>query len=141
MGCNTQVGYLPKDHEEFFRGDSTLIEWLRQYATTKEEQDEEYLRGFLGKMLFSGDEVKKDLSSFWREKVRCMLSRLMFMKCNVLILNEPTNHLDLESISALNNGLLEFQGTLLISSHDREMIDTIASRIIELGPKGLSIKP
>lgn len=136
-GVTTNIGYFPKENDEFFRGEYNLIDWLRQYAGTKEEREEEYIRGFLGKMLFSGEEVKKKTNVLsGGERVRCMLSRLMFMQANVLILNEPTNHLDLESIAALNNGLVEFPGTVLFTSQDREMVDTIASRIIELGPKG-----
>lgn len=131
-GVTTSRGFFPKEHEEYFKGNMNLIEWMRQYATTDEERDEEYLRGFLGKMLFSGQEVLKKTSVLsGGEKVRCILAKIMMQQPNVLILNEPTNHLDLESITALNNGLIDFPGTIFLISQDRETIDTIANRIIE----------
>jgi ATPase subunit of ABC transporter with duplicated ATPase domains len=135
-GVTTSQAFFPKEHESFFEENLDLINWLRQYATTDEEKEEEYLRGFLGKMLFSGQEVlkKTDVLS-GGEKVRCMLSRMMMSQSNVLILDEPTNHLDLESITALNNGLNDFPGTILMISQDRQTVESIADRIIELGPK------
>ncbi|RZA27189.1 MAG: ATP-binding cassette domain-containing protein [Proteobacteria bacterium] len=137
-GITTKRGYFPKDHYEMFKGGMSLIEWLRQFAITHQEGEEEFLRGFLGKMLFSGLEVNKttDVLS-GGEKVRVLLSRIMMMSPNVLLLNEPTNHLDLESIIALNNGLKAYKGTLLLISQDREMIESLATRIIELTPKGV----
>ena len=137
-GITTSTAYFPKEHESYFRKDQNLIEWLRQYAMTDDERDEVYLRGFFGKMLFSGQEVFKNTSVLsGGEKVRCLLARMMFLHANVLILNEPTNHLDLESITALNNGLMDFPGTVLFISQDREFVDTIANRIIEVGPNGI----
>ncbi|MCX6130764.1 MAG: ATP-binding cassette domain-containing protein, partial [Proteobacteria bacterium] len=115
----------------------TLIEWLRQYAEKPAEQEEEFLRGFLGKMLFSGPEVFKKTSVLsGGEKVRCLLSRMMMMQANVLLLDEPTNHLDLESITALNTGLKSFKGTILMISQDRQLIESLATRIVELTPRG-----
>jgi ATPase subunit of ABC transporter with duplicated ATPase domains len=137
-GVTTKRGYFPKDHEAFFSENLSLIEWLRRGATKPSEAEEEFLRGFLGKMLFSGTEVFKETKVLsGGEKVRCLLSRLMMMQPNVLLLDEPTNHLDLESITALNNGLKNYKGTILLISQDRETIETIATRIIELTPKGV----
>jgi ATPase subunit of ABC transporter with duplicated ATPase domains len=137
-GVTTTVGYFPKDHERYFQNDLSLLDWLRQFARKDSEREEEFLRAFLGKMLFSGQEVKKTTSVLsGGEKVRCMLSKLMMMQANVLVLDEPTNHLDLESITALNNGIAEFPGTVLILSQDRQTIDTVAQRIIELTPRGI----
>ena len=135
-GVTTSKSYFPKDNTEFFKDTPyNLIDWLRQYST---EQSEIYIRGFLGRMLFSGDETLKKVSVLsGGEKVRCMLSKLMLSKANVLILDDPTNHLDLESITALNDGLIAFKGSLLFSSHDHEFIQTTANRIIEIGPKGI----
>lgn len=136
-GVTTKRGYFPKDHEAYFKENLSLIEWLRQGATKPAEAEEEFLRGFLGKMLFSGTEVFKQTKVLsGGEKVRCLLSRLMMMQPNVLLLDEPTNHLDLESITALNNGLKNYKGTILLISQDRETVESIATRIIELTPKG-----
>ncbi len=137
-GVTTKRGYFPKDHYHMFQDGLSLIEWLRQFAENTQQAEEEFLRGFLGKMLFSGQEVLKrtDVLS-GGEKVRCLLSRIMMQQPNVLLLNEPTNHLDLESITALNNGLKSYKGTVLLISQDREMIETIATRIIELTPNGV----
>lgn len=137
-GVTTSQSYLPKDMTAEFEDDSlNILEWLRQYAPI-EEQDNTFLRSFLGRMLFSGDEVMKKVTVLsGGEKVRCMLSKLMLSKANVLLLDDPTNHLDLESITALNDGLIAFKGSLLFSSHDHEFIQTTANRIIEIGPKGL----
>ena len=115
-----------------------LVDWLRQYAQTEEEREEVFLRGFLGKMIFSGEEaLKKSNVLSGGEKVRCMLSRMMMKRANILILDEPTNHLDLESIQALNNSLINFNGTVLFTTHDHEFAQTVANRVIELTPKGV----
>lgn len=137
-GVTTSQAYLPKDMtDEFSNEKLNILEWLRQYAPV-EEQDNTFLRSFLGRMLFSGDDVMKQVTVLsGGEKVRCMLSKLMLSKANVLILDDPTNHLDLESITALNDGLIAFKGSLLFSSHDHEFIQTTANRIIEIGPKGI----
>ncbi len=137
-GVTTTRGYFPKDNAGYFNVDLNLIDWLRQYATKESERDEEYIRGFLGRMLFSGEEATKRAKVLsGGEKVRCMMARMMMMRANVLILDEPTNHLDLESITAVNNGLIDFKGTILFTSQDREFVNTVATRIIELTPKGL----
>lgn len=135
-GVTTTRAFLPLDNSEYFEEvDLSLVDWLRQYSV---EKDETFIRGFLGKMLFSGDEsLKKANVISGGEKVRCMLSKMMLSASNVLILNEPTNHLDLESIQALNNGLVAFKGTTLFTSHDHKFIETIANRVIELTPNGL----
>lgn len=137
-GVTTTQAYLPLDNTEFFKTDVNLVDWLRQYTENDEERHEEYMRGFLGKMLFSGDEALKKASVLsGGEKMRCMFSRMMLLRANVLIMDEPTAHLDLESITALNNSLQNFKGTLLIASHDHELIQTTCDRIIELTPNGL----
>ena len=137
-GVTTSQAYLPLDNAEFFKNDLTLVDWLRQWATTEEEREEVYLRGFLGKMIFSGEEALKKCSVLsGGEKVRCMLSRMMMMRANVLLLDEPTNHLDLESIQAFNNSLKNFKGTVLFSTHDHEFAQTVANRIVELTPQGV----
>ncbi len=135
-GITTSQSYFPKDNTKYFEGvDLSLVDWLRQFS---EEKSESFIRGFLGRMLFSGEEAlkKADVLS-GGEKVRCMLSRMMLSGSNVLILDEPTNHLDLESITAVNNGLTSFDGTILFTSHDHQFVQTIANRIIEITPKGL----
>lgn len=134
-GITTTRGYLPSDHSEYFQNkDLDLVNWLRQYS---KDQSETYMRGFLGKMLFSGEEaIKKCNVLSGGEKVRCMLSKLMLSGANVLILENPTNHLDLETITALNEGLIDFKGTLLFTSHDHEFINTVANRIISLDKNG-----
>lgn len=141
-GITTTQAYLPIDNsDEFSNEDLTIIEWLRQYAT-KEENDNTFLRGFLGRMLFSGEEVMKEIAVLsGGEKVRVMLAKLMLSKANVLVLDDPTNHLDLESITALNDSLISFKGAVLFSSHDREFIETIANRIIEVSPNGVVDRP
>jgi len=138
-GITTSQAYLPKDNTEYFYGvDCTLVDWLRQYS---EDKAESFIRGFLGRMLFSGEEALKKASVLsGGEKVRCMLSKMMLSNANVLILDEPTNHLDLESITALNNGLTSYTGTMLLTSHDSQLIATVANRIIEITPKGLMDK-
>ena len=127
--------YLPLEYEELFQSDMTLMEWLAQYST---DTHEAYLRGFLGKMLFAGEEIfKKTNVLSGGEKVRCMISRMMTRNANVMLLDTPTNHLDLESIQAFNNTLIKFKGNILMSSHDHEFIQTVCNRIIEIGPKGM----
>lgn len=135
-GVTTTQAYFPKDNSAYFDGvDINLVEWLRQYS---KDQDETFLRGFLGRMLFSGEEALKKASVLsGGEKVRCMLAKMMLNGANVLIFDEPTNHLDLESITALNNGLIDFDGTILFTSHDHQFIQTIANRIIEITPNGI----
>jgi ATPase subunit of ABC transporter with duplicated ATPase domains len=136
-GITTSQAYFPKDNSSYFEnGNLTLVDWLRQYSPV--DQSESFLRGFLGRMLFSGEEVMKKANVLsGGEKVRCMLSKMMLSGSNVLLLDEPTNHLDLESITALNNGLIRFKGSMIFASHDHQFIETIANRIIEITPKGL----
>ncbi|WP_272149359.1 ABC-F family ATP-binding cassette domain-containing protein [Tenacibaculum aiptasiae] len=138
-GVTTTQSYLPADNSSFFQnGELNLVDWLRQYAKTEEEREEVFLRGFLGKMIFSGEEaLKKSNVLSGGEKVRCMLSRMMMTRANIVMLDEPTNHLDLESIQALNNSLINFKGTVLFSTHDHEFAQTVANRIIEITPKGV----
>ena len=136
-GVTTSQSYFPKDNSEFFENnDMNLVDWLRQYSP--QDDSETFLRGFLGRMLFSGEEVMKKASVLsGGEKVRCMLSKMMLSGANVLLLDEPTNHLDLESITALNNGLIAFKGSMIFASHDQQFIQTISNRIIDLTPKGI----
>lgn len=135
-GVTTNQSYLPADNARFFKENINLVDWLRQWAKTEEEREEVYIRGFLGKMLFSGEEaLKKSSVLSGGEKVRCMLSRMMMLRANVLMLDEPTNHLDLESITAFNNSLNNFKGTILFTTHDHQFAQTVANRIIELTPK------
>jgi len=135
-GITTSQAYFPKDNSSFFENtDASILDWLRQFSNDK---DDSFVRGWLGRMLFSGEEALKKVSVLsGGEKVRCMLSKMMLSGANTLILDEPTNHLDLESITALNNGLIKFKGTLLFASHDHKFIQTIANRIIEITPKGI----
>lgn len=136
FGQTITSAYLPNNNEAFFNGNDNLIDWLRQFAD-EENKDEVYVRGFLGKMLFSGEEVfKKSNVLSGGEKVRCMISRMMLAQANFLMLDEPTNHLDLESITAFNNALKDFPGTVLFTSHDHEFTHTVANRIIEITPNG-----
>ncbi|HLF18688.1 MAG TPA: ATP-binding cassette domain-containing protein [Candidatus Omnitrophota bacterium] len=133
-GASTNRAYFPKENSKYFDGDLNLIDWLRQYSS---EKDETFIRGFLGRMLFSGEEaLKKAKVLSGGERVRLMLSRMMLVGANVLILDEPTNHLDLESITALNEGLERYRGTVFFSSHDHQFIQTVANRIIEITPSG-----
>jgi len=134
-GVSTSRSYFPKDNTEFFKDNNdSIIDWLRQYS---KDQTDSYLRGFLGRMLFSGDDVFKKVNVLsGGEKVRCMLSRMMMKEANVIMLDQPTNHLDLESITAVNNGISDFKGTVLFASHDHQFIQTIANRIIEIQPDG-----
>lgn len=137
-GTTITTAYMPNDNHSYFQQNESLVDWLRKYAQTEEEKDEVYLRGFLGKMLFSGEEAMKSATVLsGGEKVRCMLSKMMMKRANFLMFDEPTNHLDLESITALNNGLVDFGGTLVMSSHDHELIQTVCNRIIEITPKGM----
>lgn len=135
-GVTTSQAYFPKDNTEYFDGvDLSLVDWLRQYSS---DQTETFLRGWLGRMLFSGDEALKKANVLsGGEKVRCMLAKMMLSGANVLLFDEPTNHLDLESITALNNGLINFKGTLLFTSHDHQFVQSVANRIIEITPKGI----
>lgn len=136
-GVTTSQSYLPKDNSADFAGDESILDWLRQFAS-KEEDDNTFLRGFLGRMLFSGDEVNKPVNVLsGGEKVRVMLSKLMLLKSNVLILDDPTNHLDLESISSLNDGLKNFKESIIFASHDHEFIQTLANHIIVLSKNGV----
>ena len=137
-GVTTSQSYLPLDNSQFFTNKLTLVDWLRQWAKTEEEREEVFIRGFLGKMIFSGEEALKtsDVLS-GGEKVRCMLSRMMMIRANVLMLDEPTNHLDLESITAFNNSLKKFKGTILFTTHDHEFAQTLANRVVELTPNGI----
>ncbi len=137
-GVTTNQSYLPADNAHFFDTDMNLVDWLRQWAKTDEEKEEVYIRGFLGKMLFSGEEALKKANVLsGGEKVRCMLSRMMMLKANVLLIDEPTNHLDLESITAFNNSLKQFKGNVLFTTHDHQFAQTVANRVIELTPGGV----
>ncbi|MBF4470820.1 ABC-F family ATP-binding cassette domain-containing protein [Flavobacterium sp. HJJ] len=137
-GVTTNQAYLPAENHSFFENDYTLVDWLRQWAKTEEERDEVYIRGFLGKMIFSGEEALKTsrvLSG--GEKVRCMLSRMMMERANILMLDEPTNHLDLESITAFNNSLKNYKGSVIFTTHDHEFAQTVGNRVVELTPNGV----
>jgi ATPase subunit of ABC transporter with duplicated ATPase domains len=137
-GTTISTAYLPNENHSFFEEKLPLIDWLRQYAQTDEEKEEVYLRTFLGRMLFTGEEAMKTANVLsGGEKVRCMLSKMMLAKANLLLMDEPTNHLDLESIQALNQGMKDFPGTLLFTSHDHELVNTVADRIIEIAPNGI----
>ncbi len=137
-GITTTQAYLPVENSDFFENNLSLVDWLRQFAKTEEEREEVHIRGFLGKMIFSGDEaLKKSNVLSGGEKVRCMLSRMMMKRANVLLIDEPTNHLDLESIQAFNNALKNFKGTVIFSTHDHEFAQTVANRIIEITPNGV----
>ncbi len=134
-GVTVTNAYFPKDSDHYFKTDDNLVDWLRQFS---KEKDESFIRGFLGRMLFSGEESLKKASVLsGGEKVRCMLSKMMLSGSNFLTLDDPTNHLDLESITALNNGLIEFKGAMLFYSHDHQFIQTVANRIIEITPNGI----
>lgn len=138
FGTTISTAYLPNDNHRYFEEKLPLIDWLRQYAGTDEEKEEVYLRTFLGRMLFTGEDALKTANVLsGGEKVRCMLSKMMLAKANVLLMDEPTNHLDLESITALNNAMAEFKGTMLFTSHDHELVNTVANRIIEITPNGM----
>ena len=134
-GITISTSYFPKDNSEFFNDcNLSLVDWLRQFS---DEKSESYIRGFLGRMLFSGEEALKEASVLsGGEKVRCMLSRMMLSNANVLMLDQPTNHLDLESITAVNNGLKDFKSVILFASHDHEFVQTIANRIFDIKEDG-----
>jgi ATPase subunit of ABC transporter with duplicated ATPase domains len=138
-GVTTTQSYLPVENHSFFDDvDLNLVDWLRQWVKTEEERDEVYVRGFLGKMIFSGEEALKKCNVLsGGEKVRCMLSRMMMIRANVLMLDEPTNHLDLESITAFNNSLNNFKGSILLTTHDHEFAQTVGNRILEITPNGV----
>lgn len=137
-GVTTSFGYLPMDNHSFFDKNISLVDWLRQWANNDEEREELFIRSFLGRMLFSGDEALKSCNVLsGGEKVRCMLSKIMMGKPNVLLIDEPTNHLDLESITAFNNSLINFKGTVLLSSNDRAFSESVSNRIIEITPNGV----
>ena len=137
-GVTTNQSYLPLDNAAYFGADESLVDWLRQYAKTDEEREEVFLRGFLGKMLFSGDEALKSAKVLsGGEKVRCMLSRMMMERANVVMLDEPTNHLDLESITSFNNSLIKFKGTVMLTTHDHAFAQSVGNRVVELTPKGV----
>ena len=137
-GITTSQSYLPLENSDFFDDNINLVDWLRKWAKTEEEKEEVYLRGFLGKMIFSGEEALKKCNVLsGGEKVRCMISRMMMKKANVLMLDEPTNHLDLESITTFNNSIKKYKGTVLLTTHDHQFAQTLANRIVELTPKGV----
>ena len=137
-GITTNQAYLPAENHKYFENDLSLVDWLRQYAKTEEERDEVFIRGFLGKMIFSGEEALKTARVLsGGEKVRCMLSRMMMERANVLMLDEPTNHLDLESITAFNNSLKNFKGSVIFTTHEHEFAQTVGNRIVELTPNGV----
>ena len=134
-GQTTSAAYLPRDSSSYFDTDANITDWLKQYS---KEQDDAYVRGFLGRMLFTGDESLKPVKVLsGGEKVRCMLSKLMLSGANVLIMDDPTNHLDLEAIQSLNEALIQFPGVVLFTSHDHEFIQSIANRIVEITPNGV----
>ena len=136
-GKTIKTSYFPKDINPEFETDEILVDWLRKYSN---DPDETYVRGFLGRMLFSGEEALKKVKVLsGGEKVRCMLSKMMLSDANFLMLDEPTNHLDLESITSVNNGLINYKGIVLFSSHDHQFIQTIANRIIEIKEDGTII--
>ena len=138
-GTTITKAYLPLENSEFFQNNLTLIDWLRQFVPPNvTDADEPFLRGFLGKMLFSGDDIMKKTSVLsGGEKVRCMISRMMLQNPNVVALDQPTNHLDLESIQSFNEGCITFPGVVLLTSHDHTFMQTVANRIIELTPNGI----
>ena len=134
-GITTSTGFLPQENKEYFNKDLSLIDWLRQYS--EEDQTESFIRGWLGRMLFSGEEsLKKCNVLSGGEKVRCMFAKLMLEAPNILVLEDPTNHLDLESITALNEGMKAYKGNILFSSHDAELLETVANRIISFEKNG-----
>ncbi|MDT8347211.1 MAG: ATP-binding cassette domain-containing protein, partial [Flavobacteriaceae bacterium] len=137
-GVTITPTYLPLDNADYFKKGETLVDWLREYAQTEEEREEVYLRSFLGRMLFSGEEALKKCNVLsGGEKVRCMLSRMMMQRGNLLMLDEPTNHLDLESITSFNNGLKSFKGNIIVTTHDHAFAQSVGNRIIEIGPNGI----
>ena len=136
-GSTIKTSYLPLNNDHYFNENINLVDWLRQWSVTEEEREEVFLRGFLGKMLFSGEEALKSCRVLsGGEKVRCILSKMMMERSNFLMLDEPTNHLDLETIQTLNNSLIKFKGNLILSTHDFEFANSVGNRIIEIGPNG-----
>ena len=136
-GTTVSKSYIPENYDSFFEKNLSLVDWLRQWSKNDEEREEVYIRGFLGKMLFSGEEALKSCTVLsGGEKVRCMLSKMMMEKSNFLILNEPTNHLDLESITALNNSLISFKGNIFLTTQDFQFANSVGNRVIEIGTKG-----
>ena len=136
-GITTKKAFLPSDHDSFFKGEYSLIDWLRQYSKSDEEKEEVFIRGFLGKMLFSGDEALKNVNVLsGGEKVRCMLSKTMMGRSNFLLFDDPTNHLDLETITALNNSLIKFKGNIILTTQDYEFANSVGNRVLEIGPNG-----
>lgn len=134
-GATTTRAYFPKDYTAYFNSNLNLVNWMRQYSI---DQEETFVRGFLGRMLFSGEESQKEANVLsGGEQVRCMLARMMLSGANVLLMDEPTNHLDLEAITALNNGLTAFPGTVFLISHDHQLLQTVATRIIEITSDGV----
>ena len=134
IGSNVKISYFKKNHDEYFNNDLIMTDWLKQYTDNK---DDSFVRGFLGRMLFSGDEVFKKVSVLsGGEKVRCMFSKMMLERGNVLLFNEPTNHLDIESITSLNEGLKRFMGVIVFSTFDQELIETVSNRLIEIKQDG-----
>ena len=136
-GSTIKTSYLPLNNDHYFNESINLVDWLRQWSVTEEEREEVFIRGFLGKMLFSGEEALKSCKVLsGGEKVRCILSKMMMERSNFLMLDEPTNHLDLETIQTLNNSLIKFKGNLILSTHDFEFANSVGNRIIEIGPNG-----
>ena len=136
-GTTVSKSYIPENYDSFFEKNLSLVDWLRQWSKNDEEREEVYVRGFLGKMLFSGEEALKSCTVLsGGEKVRCMLSKMMMEKSNFLILNEPTNHLDLESITALNNSLINFKGNIFLTTQDFQFANSVGNRVIEIGTNG-----
>ena len=136
-GSTIKTSYLPLNNGHYFNENINLVDWLRQWSVTEEEREEVFIRGFLGKMLFSGEEALKSCKVLsGGEKVRCILSKMMMERSNFLMLDEPTNHLDLETIQTLNNSLIKFKGNLILSTHDFEFANSVGNRIIEIGPNG-----
>ena len=137
-GITTSQAYLPLDNSSYFHDKISLVDWLRQWSKNDEEREEVFIRGFLGKMIFSGEEALKNCDVLsGGEKVRCMLSRMMMLRSNVLMFDEPTSHLDLESITALNNSIKKFKGNVILSTHDFEFAKSVGNRVIELTPNGV----
>ena len=136
-GSTISKSFIPNDHDSYFTKDLNLIDWLRQWANNDEERKEDFIRGFLGKMIFSGDEALKSCKVLsGGEKVRCMLSKTMMERSNFLLFDDPTNHLDLETITALNNSLIRFKGNLILTTQDYEFANSVGNRVFEIGPKG-----
>ena len=136
-GSTITKSFIPNDNDNFFDKDLNLIDWLRQWTNNDEERKEDYIRGFLGKMIFSGDEALKSCKVLsGGEKVRCMLSKTMMKRSNFLLFDDPTNHLDLETITALNNSLIKFKGNIILTTQDYEFANSVGNRVLEIGPKG-----